>query len=449
MRKCRKMVAAVLIACLLLTLPGVALALSLNPSSLVFTVGDTPQTARKQITATEETIPAASITSYAWTAPSGYAIYTTSDVSDTTTLANSATATSVWIGVAQGTASLTSGNTGNVGVTITYATSSSSATLGPVTAAITVQEAGTGEPNPADPETPNEDLADLASKAANQASATTYEELESLGGIASLAVNPANLSLLNQVEAGYAAKANVTISSPSDTSGAGLNPAVVGTAFNAESGQTVKLDIAPPAEIPALNSSQYNTENMVVVDIDLLIGGAEYLDTLRMPIAITIDKPAGLSDNFAILHYRNGVNSAPTQLPHYDFDGKCTFIVDHFSVFAFVDVIGGNVDDDDDDSPAPIVAVLYDVAKSGDAFAFKTIIANGSGRMAGTVVTVRLNDTYSTTVTIGEDGVGYGTIEAPGYAWKTANISTRPHVPGGASVSTTYEIYSTGKVVRK
>ncbi len=100
------------------------------------------------------------------------------------------------------------------------------------------------------------------------------------------------------------------------------------------------------------------------------------------------------------------------------------------------------------DAPAPIVAILTDVQKSGDTFTFKTYIANAKGNMAGATVTVQLNEKYKTTVTIGEDGVGFGTIEAPGYAWDTAHISTRPNVPGGAGVGTAYRIYSTGEVVR-
>ncbi len=69
--------------------------------------------------------------------------------------------------------------------------------------------------------------------------------------------------------------------------------------------------------------------------------------------------------------------------------------------------------------------------------------------MAGATVTVQLNEKYKTTVTIGEDGIGEGTIEAPGYAAAdTAHFSTRPNVPGGVSVGTAYRIYSDGRVVR-
>ncbi len=101
------------------------------------------------------------------------------------------------------------------------------------------------------------------------------------------------------------------------------------------------------------------------------------------------------------------------------------------------------------DLPPPIVGILSDVQKSGDTFSFKVYIANASGNMPGATVTVRLNEKYSTTVTIGEDGVGFGTIEAPGYAWDTIHISTRPNMPGAASVGTAYQIYSDGRIVRR
>ncbi len=100
-------------------------------------------------------------------------------------------------------------------------------------------------------------------------------------------------------------------------------------------------------------------------------------------------------------------------------------------------------------TPPPVVAVLYDAAKTGDAFTFKIILMNGRNNMAGTTVTVKLNEKYATTVTIGQDGVGHGTIEAPGFSGNIANFSTQPHAPGAGSVTTAYIVYSTGEVVRR
>ncbi len=97
----------------------------------------------------------------------------------------------------------------------------------------------------------------------------------------------------------------------------------------------------------------------------------------------------------------------------------------------------------------PAVAVIYDVQKSGDTFTFKTVIANAGGNMAGAAVDVKLNETYSTSVTIDQDGIGRGAIDAPGFTGDTANFSARPNLAGAGSVSTPYVIYTTGEVVRR
>jgi hypothetical protein len=100
-------------------------------------------------------------------------------------------------------------------------------------------------------------------------------------------------------------------------------------------------------------------------------------------------------------------------------------------------------------APAHLIAVLYDVEKTGDIFTFKASIANGTGNMAGTVVTVWLNDEYETSVWIGEDGVGYGTLEAPGFTGEIANFTTRVNAPGGATIMTPMIVMDTGEVVHQ
>ncbi len=102
------------------------------------------------------------------------------------------------------------------------------------------------------------------------------------------------------------------------------------------------------------------------------------------------------------------------------------------------------------DTTPPIVPVLYDITKTGDTFSFKVIIANGRGNMAGAAAEVKLNEKYTTSVTIGEDGIGYGTIEAPGFTGGVANFSARVFGKGaGYSVTTPMVVYSDGRVVRK
>lgn len=99
--------------------------------------------------------------------------------------------------------------------------------------------------------------------------------------------------------------------------------------------------------------------------------------------------------------------------------------------------------------PAPIVPVLFDIAKTGESFTFKTLIANGEGNMAGSTVSVKLNERYAATVVIGADGIGSGTINAPGFTGNVANFSARVSGPGAAGVNVTKPmvVHSSGKVV--
>ncbi len=69
--------------------------------------------------------------------------------------------------------------------------------------------------------------------------------------------------------------------------------------------------------------------------------------------------------------------------------------------------------------------------------------------MAGSQVSVRLNEKYATMVTVGEDGVGFGTIEAPGFTGEFANFSARVEGAGGGSVTFPMIVYSTGEVARR
>ncbi len=99
--------------------------------------------------------------------------------------------------------------------------------------------------------------------------------------------------------------------------------------------------------------------------------------------------------------------------------------------------------------PAPIIPVLYGITKSGDSFSFELFVAHGNNNMAGSQVSVRLNDKYATMVTVGENGIGRGTIEAPRFTGGVANFSARVEGAGGGSVSFPMIVYSTGEVARR
>ncbi len=111
-------------------------------------------------------------------------------------------------------------------------------------------------------------------------------------------------------------------------------------------------------------------------------------------------------------------------------------------------------DEEDEDSKyvndyaPPVVPVIYDIQKTGDTFSFKVIAANANGNLPGAQVPVKINEKYSTVVTIGEDGVGFGTIDATGFIGGEAVFSARINGADG-NVTTPMIVYSDGRVVRK
>ncbi len=171
------------------------------------------------------------------------------------------------------------------------------------------------------------------------------------------------------------------------------------------------------------------------------------------PIVTTLPIPAGINANNAMLIYIDGGVEKAVALRNNG-DGTVTFVMPGQGVFAFVNLPAAPAAASTPlliprakEPSTPIVPVLYDVFKSGDTFTFKTIITNATGPMAGASVTIKLNDKYSTTVTIGQDGVGNGTITAPGFTGTIAAFHGRvnglPH-----SVNQLMTIHSTGQVVR-
>ncbi len=296
----------------------------------------------------------------------------------------------------------------------------------------------------------------VASSSSYSANNTWYwwspvEELEKLGGAGALAANPANLGALSEIEKDYADTSSINCGIVDQMS---FNATAVNTAYNIPSGGEGLLGFIPPTSLPSLDPARYSVSGMVAVNIELYIDGALIHDSLTVPIAIQIDKPEGLSDNFEILHYRNGIDRAPVSLPYTFIAGKINFIADHFSTFVFVDATdsdsgsGASASRARERGPAPIVPMLYDVFKTGDSFSFKAVIANGPGNMAGATVSVTLNERYSTTVTIGQDGVGLGTISAPGFSGGTAVFTVKVN-GAGVSVNQQMAVYSDGRVVRK
>ena len=288
-------------------------------------------------------------------------------------------------------------------------------------------------------ETPG--LADLADSATTAAEVTAG--LDSLGGLAALEENPANFDYLETLENIYASSLGIT--NEGVVNSTSLDADAVGLPFNVTSG-SVKLEITTSAAAPVLNSAEFDTTNMLVVDIDYYVNGIQA--TPSNPIMFKFKKPAGLPDDFVVLHYTDSNFSSYELLRPTIWDGYCYIRVSSFSPFVFTGVTGGASPKGKDNTPAPIVPVLYDFAKIGDTFTFTTVIANANSNMSGATVEVKLNEKYATIVTIGADGFGKGTIEAPGFTGNIANFSARVNGTG-VSVTKTMLIYTNGRVVPK
>ncbi len=68
--------------------------------------------------------------------------------------------------------------------------------------------------------------------------------------------------------------------------------------------------------------------------------------------------------------------------------------------------------------------------------------------MIGANVTITLNEKYKTVVTIGQDGIGQGTLEAPGFTGTIACFNGRVNGLSNTGVNQPMTVFSTGQVAR-
>lgn len=114
---------------------------------------------------------------------------------------------------------------------------------------------------------------------------------------------------------------------------------VTGAAFNVEPGETVSLHFSKPQNNVTIDGTKYKTNSAVQLDISLR-SGEKVLSRLAVPVTITVPIPSGVNpQNFWILHY-NDAGEYEVINPTLNGDGTCSFTVDHFSVFAFVNAAG-------------------------------------------------------------------------------------------------------------
>ncbi len=320
-----------------------------------------------------------------------------------------------------------------------------------------VRRIGDTGPQPTDVE-----LNEIIDNLANMDADDILKALEDISNLDDLLDSKENVDKLKEIENKYndLVSINAKVSIDENTHGnfKDSNVSVVGLSFNGDPPPSlIDLHFSKPAQDTEIDGTRYKKNTMVQVDIKAINEDETELGTLKVPIAITVSIPSGIEpENFVILHYFADGSGYEILRPRINSDGTCTFIVTRFSTFIFVnafddwDVPGiGVTQKKSDDSPTPIVPVLYDFVKTGDSFSFKVIVANAPTNLAGSTVTVRLNEKYSTTVTIGQDGVGFGVIEAPAFSGSIANFSARVNAPGAVNVTTPMVIYSDGRVVRK
>jgi Leucine-rich repeat (LRR) protein len=165
-----------------------------------------------------------------------------------------------------------------------------------------------------------------------------------------------------EVEEAYAEKANVTVDppkveedAPDFLQGSESQIKVTGAAFNAEKDTTVNLKVSQPtpeaaaAATAAVDDTLYDTDNMVQVEIDL--EGVADSSNLTYPVAITIPIPPSIDpDELVILHVSSD-GTVEVIKPVINSDGTCTFVVTHFSTFAFTKAVTPVVEPGDTGDP--------------------------------------------------------------------------------------------------
>lgn len=160
-------------------------------------------------------------------------------------------------------------------------------------------------------------------------------------------LDPSDTEKVEDLEEIYKSLANVSVNVIADpnTHGNFKNNIdaiqVVGAAFNAEPNDTVMLHFSKPANNVTIDGTRYKTNSAVQLDIKLLKNSVPMQD-LVVPVTITVPIPTGVAEkDFWVLHYHND-GSLERIRPTVNGDGTCTFVVNRFSVFAFVNAVDHN-----------------------------------------------------------------------------------------------------------
>lgn len=194
-----------------------------------------------------------------------------------------------------------------------------------------------------------------------------------------IAADPDTAAVFRQFEIMMDESSSVTVEASSQVE-AIPSVQISGAKLNAASEDAaIALTVAAPAQTA-------DVDGRASVQVDISLTGVADSHNLAVPVQITMSVPAGLSaGNMHILHYVNGVDREPVNVPFTASNGEITFSTSSFSLFAFVegpykapetnnaagDSEENNNDDDDDDNDTPAPAadqgVKDSVPKTGDS----------------------------------------------------------------------------------
>ena len=209
-------------------------------------------------------------------------------------------------------------------------------------------------------------------------------------------LDPSDTKKVEDLEEIYKSLANVSVNVIADpnTHGNFKNNIdaiqVVGAAFNAEPNDTVMLHFSKPANNVTIDGTRYKTNSAVQLDIKLLKNSVPMQD-LVVPVTITVPIPTGVAEkDFWVLHYHND-GSLERIRPTVNGDGTCTFVVNRFSVFAFVNAVEHNTNNNTSSSVSGSSHTSRDHSDGNDtsssASSFTALLPNKPAIPRGTLST--------------------------------------------------------------
>jgi hypothetical protein len=106
-----------------------------------------------------------------------------------------------------------------------------------------------------------------------------------------------------------------------------------------------------------VDTAYYDTENMIPLEINLEVASTAVTGTLAYPISITLPIPSSINAaDLRILHI-SADGTVEVIVPTDNGDGTCTFIITHFSTFAFVEALAEPIEPGDNTGNNPGISI--------------------------------------------------------------------------------------------